>query len=362
MPAAIDFPDKAQAWVAPHFSVPDDPQLGPSRDPSTERTHGYMFVVGRLKPGVSVAAAQADMDAVASALERDYPDDLRDVGAGVLPLRANLVGEVQPMVMLLFAAVGLLLLIANANVSGLLLARATARQQEMAIRSSLGATRGRIVAQLLTESVLLAVVGGALGVLFGMWLVGPLVALSPRDLTVVGEVRIDRAVLLFAVVVSLASGLLFGLAPARQLGRADVNAALKDSARGATTPGQRRLRGALVAGEIAVSLVLLIAAGLTIRSFMLVQRVPIGFDPDHIVTVRVAPPWSRYPTQGARADFYERVVEALRTLPGVSVAAGTSRIPLQPGNSGRGLTIPEFRRTCRPAPTIAPPAPIISAP
>jgi len=340
MPPEVAYPERAEVWVPPHWRVPDDPLLGPAQDPSTERTHSYFFVVGRLKPGVSMAAAQADMDAVALGLERDFPNDNQNAGVNLVSLRSDLVADVRPMVTLLFAAVGLLLLIATTNVSGLLVARATARHQEIALRIALGATRGRILVQLLTESVLLASLGGACGVLLAMWLVGPLVALSPNSLTIAGDVRVDVPVLLFALAVSMAAGVLFGLAPARQLSRVDVHDDLKQSARGGSASGQRRMRAALVASEIALSLVLLIAAGLTIRSFIRLQEVPVGFDPDHVVTVTLNPPAARYPTPRNRADFYERTLDALGTLPGVEIAGATSRLPLLPGNSRRGLNIP----------------------
>jgi putative ABC transport system permease protein len=340
MPPAIDYPDKAELWVLPHWRVPDDPLLGPTKDPSSQRTHGYIFVIARLKPGVSMAAAQADMDAVAVGLERDYPDDLQNIGVRLVPLRSDLVADVTSTVRLLFAAVAALLLIATANVSGLLIARATARRHEIALRVAIGASRGRILAQLLTESLLLAAVGGVCGVILAMWLVGPLVALSPDSLTVAGDVRIDGTVLLYSLAVSLGAGLFFGLAPARQLTRLNVHDDLKQSARGGPAAGQRRIRSALVAGEIALSLVLLVAAGLTVRSFIRLQGVSAGFDIEHVVAVALNPSRTRYPTDSQRADFYERTIDALRAIPGVEAAAATSRLPLAPGNSTRGLNIP----------------------
>jgi putative ABC transport system permease protein len=340
MPPGVDYPDKAAVWVPPHFRVPDDPQLGPTQDPSAERGHTYFEVLARLKPGTSLGRAGADMEAVAATLERDYPDDDQGIGAGLTRLRDDLVGDVRPTVRLLFAAVALLLLIATANVSGLLIARATGRHQEIAVRVALGATRRRILTQLLTESVLLAIVGGACGVLVAMWLIGPLVALSPDSLEVAGSVRIDGTVLLFALLTSTSAGLLFGLAPARQLSRLNVHDDLKQSSRGTTSARQRRVRAGLVAAEIALSLVLLVAAGLTIKSFIRLQQVSSGFAVDNVLTVRVSPPSARYSTPALRADFYQRIIEALRQVPGVLGAGATSRLPLLPGNSGRGLTIP----------------------
>jgi putative ABC transport system permease protein len=335
-PPGIDYPDKAQAWVTPHWRVPDDPLLLKTQDPSTERGHGYFQVLARFKPGVSSERAQADMDAVAMALEHDYPDDNQNVGVKLTALRDDLVSDVRPTIVLLFVAVGLLLLIATANVSGLLIARATARHQEIAVRVALGATRGRILTQLLTESVVLAVAGGGCGVLLATWLVGPLVALSPSDL---GAVSIDTTVLLFGLGVATAAGLLFGLAPARQLSQLNVSADLKQSARGSTGAAQRRVRAALVAAEIALSLVLLVGAGLTIKSFVRLQHVATGFDPDGLLTIGIAPPLARYDDPRQKADFYEHTLEALRAVPGVQIAGATSRLPLLPGNSTRGLTI-----------------------
>jgi putative ABC transport system permease protein len=339
MPPGIDYPGKAQVWIPPHWQVPDDPLLSSAVDPSTQRNHGYFFVLARLKPGFALKGAAADMDAVAASMERDYPNTNRDVGASIVALRDDLLdANIRTTTLLLFAAVGLLLLIAAANVSGLLLARASARHQEIALRAALGASRRRILGQLLTESLLLAAIGGASGVLLAMWLVPALVSLSPADLTVAGEVTIDRNVLLFGLGLSTVTGLLFGLAPARQMSRLDVNDDLKQTARGSTSGGQRRLRSVLVAGEIALSLVLLVAAGLTVRSLIRVQHVSSGFDPDHVLTVALAPASTR-DTPARRAEFWERVVQAVRQIPGVQRAAAISRLPLVPGNSTRGLAI-----------------------
>jgi putative ABC transport system permease protein len=209
----------------------------------------------------------------------------------------------------------------------------------MAVRIALGASRGRILAQLLTESVVLAVMGGAAGVLLAMWLIGPLVNLSPADLGVAGAVTIDNSVLAFGLVVSTLAGLLFGLAPAHQLARLNVHDDLKQGARGSTSIGQRRIRATLVVGEVALSLVLLVGAGLTIRSFVKLQRQPAGFNPEHVLTLGVSLPAARYPTPAQKAEFWERALDSLRQVPGVLIAGATSRLPLLPGNSTRGLMI-----------------------
>jgi putative ABC transport system permease protein len=338
-PPRVDYPGKAQVWIPPHWSVPDDPVLPPTQNPSANRSHGYFFVIGRLKPGVTLAAADADMDAVSLGLARDYPNSYANLGVALTTVRDDLVGDLRSTTLLLFGAVGLLLLIAAANVSGLLIARATARQQEMAVRIALGATRGRLVAQLLTESVLLAVAGGACGVLLAMWVVAALVRFSPTDLTIAGDVAVDTTVLVFGLAISALTGVLFGVAPARQLSALNVNDDLKQSARGATGARQRRVRAVLVAGEIALSLVLLVAAGLTVRSFVQLQRVRPGFDPDRVVTVSISPTPTRYGVPAQRAEFWERVRQAMREIPGVAAVGATSRLPLLPGNSTRGLAI-----------------------
>jgi putative ABC transport system permease protein len=349
MPAGVDYPDGARLWTPPHWRMPDDP-LAAGDDPSTQRGHAYMFVVGRLKTGVTRGQAEADMKAVGAGLERDFPNDNRNVGVGMISLRDDLVGDVRPTLLLLFAAVGLVLLIATANVAGLLIAHATARNREMAVRVALGATRGRILRQLLTESVMLSVMGGAAGVLFAMWLIGPLVAMSPRDLGVAGDVRIDVNVLIFSLAVSALVGLLFGVAPARQLLAVNAQGDLKQSARGATTSGQRRVRSIVVAAEIAVSMVLLIGAGLTIRSFIRLQQVPAGFETDGVVTLGMNLPQARYSTPAQKADFWERALASLRAVPPVERLGATSRLPLSGGNSTRGIVV-DGRTDVTPQPT-----------
>ncbi len=339
MAPGIEYPDKAALWIQSHWRVPEDP-LAPTVDPVTQRDHAFITVMARLKPGVTLSSSRADMDAIAATLEHDFPEENDKVGALVLPLRDDLVSDLKPTILLLFAAVGLLLLIAAANVSGLLIARATARQQEIAIRIALGASRRQILTQLLTESLVLSVIGGAGGVLLAMWLIGPLVALSPADLTVAGAVTIDRSVLGFGLAVSTLAGVLFGLAPARQLLQTNLHEDLKHGARGGSSLGQRRIRAAIVAGEVALSLVLLIGAGLTIRSFVKLQQQSPGFDPDHVLTMSVSLPAARYPTPAQKAAFWETAVARLAQIPGVRYASATSRLPLLPGNSTRGLSVP----------------------
>jgi putative ABC transport system permease protein len=338
MPPGIDYPDHAALWTPPHWRVPDDP-LAPAVDAAAQRDHGYLFVIARTKPNVTVPQAQADMDAVALGLERDYPDSNTDVAIALVSLRDNLVGDVRPTILLLFAAVGVLLLIATVNVAGLLVARATSRHQEIAVRMALGASRGRVAVQLLTESALLGIVGGGCGVLLSMWMLAPFVVISPRELGVTGDVQLDPTVMVFALAVSALSGLAFGMLPVRQLMDRRLHDDLRAAGRGVAGAHQRRLRGGLVVAQIALSLVLLVGAGLTIKSFVRLQRVPTGFDADGVIVTSVNLPAVRYATTAQRSGFWERALEAARSIDGVDAAAVGSRLPLSGGNSGRGLLI-----------------------
>ncbi|MGE5244394.1 MAG: ABC transporter permease, partial [Betaproteobacteria bacterium] len=337
LPQQIDYPDGAQVWVPPHWRVPDDPRrLG--GDPSGERDHNYLFALARLEPGIAPERAQAEMTAVAAGLAREYPDSDATTGVRVTALHDDLVGDVRPTLRLLFLAVGLLLLVAVANVSGLLLARAAGRQQEISVRLALGAGRMRIVGQLLVESSLLGLAGGSGGLLLAMWVVGPLAALRPADLAT-ADVHVNATVMIFCLATSMGAGLLFGLAPARQALRADLHEDLKQSARGGRGAGMRRLRAALVAGEVALSLVLIVGAGLTLRSLVKLQRVPAGFRPDHLLTLALNLPTARYRAPEQQAEFFDRALASLRAIPGVEAAGATTRLPLSPGNSSRGLDI-----------------------
>jgi putative ABC transport system permease protein len=338
MPAGVDYPERAALWTAPHWPVPDD-GLALGQDPSPQRNHGYLTVVARVKPGTTPASAQADMDTVAASLERDFPTANQNIGVAMASVRDDLIGNIRPTLLLLLAAVGVLLLISIANVSGLLIARATARHQEVSLRMAIGATRGRILVQLLTESLMLSILGGASGVLLSMWLVAPLTAISPASVGISGDVPLDWRVLGFGLAVSTFAGLVFGFAPARQLLDANLHDDLKQSARGGSSPAQRRIRATLVSAEIALSLVLLIAAGLTIKSMIRLQQVPAGFDADRVLTLTISPPPSRYPQPEQRADLYERSLDALAAIPGVEAVGGVNRLPLSGGNSTRGLTI-----------------------
>ncbi|HKQ53229.1 MAG TPA: ABC transporter permease [Pyrinomonadaceae bacterium] len=288
----------------------------------------------RLKPDVTLEQAQAEMDGINGRLAQAYPDENRERTRRLVPLHERVTGEVRPALLILFGAVGLVLLVACANFSSLLLARSAARQQELAIRAALGAGRGRLVRQVLTESLLLAILGGAGGLVLAMWGVDLLLALKPADLPLVGSVGIDRWVLAFTFGVSVLTGIVFGLVPALSSSRLDLNEVLKEGGRGAAGGRLRqRVRSVLVVSEIALALMLLIGAGLLIKGFWRLRSVDPGFNPDNLLTMRVELPESRYKEIPKQTQFRETVLERLNSLPGVE-AAMVSELPL----SGDQLT------------------------
>lgn len=293
-------------------------------------------VVARLKPGVTLAQARSEMDAIQGQIHKSYGWYFMGTHCTVLPLREQSVGGVRAALCLLLGAVALVLLIACANIASLLLVRAAARQKEFAVRAALGAGRGAIIRQLLVESVLLAVLGGALGVLLAGWSV-PLLAAHVGDSIVASTpgwnaISIDGRVLAFTLVVALGTGILFGLAPAWQAAQTDVNDALKAEGRGAGTGlrGQR-LRSGLVVAEVALAVMLLIGAGLLLRSFSRLQRVNPGFSAAHVLTFQLGLPEARFPQTQDRGAFVDGLCERLKSLPGVEFAGATTVLPLSGG-------------------------------
>jgi putative ABC transport system permease protein len=289
----------------------------------------YMSAVARLKPGVTREQAQGQLSQLAARLEEQHPQFNKGWGVELVSLRDQFSGELRPALWVLLGAVGFLLLIACANVANLLLARGAARQKEVALRTALGATRGRIVRQLLTESLLLAAAGGAAGLLLAWWGVELLAALSPRDLVDLGNVRLNLPVLGFTLLVTLLTGLLFGLAPALQASKTDFVETLKEGGRGGTGGRRRaRLRGAFVVTEVALALILLVGAGLMLRSFARLQSVSPGFDPEGVLTMRVVLPGLKYAQPQQKTAFFRQAVERLRSLPGAESASAVSFLPL----------------------------------
>ena len=313
------------------------------------RGHGFMTVVGRLKSGVSLRQAQAEMETISAQLAKAYPRPLEGFGVNIVPMHKQMAGELRPALYIFLGAVAFVLLIACANVASLLLARATARQRETAIRASLGASRGRLIRQFLTESVLLSFFGGAAGVLIGEWCVAGLVALLGRvDVQIHGldQIRIDPMVLAFTLLLSMATGLVFGLAPAIQGSGADLNEALKEGGRTSTTGGRRAgLRKLLVISEVALSLILLAGAGLLMKSFLLLQRVPPGFRPEKLLTMLVSLPRSRYREPQKQSAFFDHVLERISRVPGVRSVGVVNSLPMSGDQDSESFQIEN-----RPAP------------
>ena len=325
MPRGFTFPnERTQIWTPVAFSDAE----------RATRDTNYIHAIARLKPGVTLRQAQEQMSALARQQAERYPDTNASIGVKLVTLTEQTVGNVRPILIVLIAAVAFVLLIACANVANLLLARAAARQQEMAIRSALGASRSRVVRLLLVESVVVALLGGALGLMLASWGIDLLVALKPANLPRVAEIGIDPRVFGFTAMLSLLTGVGFGLIPARHISRPDLNAGLRESSRSATGgPGRQRLRGILVVSEVALSLVLLIGAGLMIRSFARLLSVDPGFEPNNVLTAFVALPSAKYPDAQRQTAFFDQLMQRTQSLPGVVAAAGASDLPLYGGNS-----------------------------
>jgi putative ABC transport system permease protein len=288
-------------------------------------------VVGRLKPGVTIAGASAAMTTLATDLSQRFPESNRNVGFRVVSLHQQVVGDARPGVLVLFGAVLLVLLIACVNIANLLLARGAGRTREMAVRTALGAGRMRVVRQLLTESVVLAVVGGAAGVLLSVWGLKTLIAIAPAATPRLNEVSLDPVVLAMAAGLTVLTGLLFGLAPALQMARVSHSSALKDGGRGTVGGGGHRLRRVLIVAEIAVALMLLVGGGLLLRSFVAMERADLGFDPSNVLVGALTVPPSRLQDPAERIAFYDRVLERAGAIAGVRRAALTTIVPLGPG-------------------------------
>jgi putative ABC transport system permease protein len=336
MPPNFSPDEYGELWVPSPWGVPTHP-LSPSQDPRPMRDRNYLDVWARLKPGFTLQQASTEMNAIAGRLEKQYPDANDDVGVGLVRMQDSLVGDIRPVLIVLLAAVAFVLLIGCANVANLLLARATMRAREISIRAAMGASRMRLIRQLLTESILLALCGGTLGVLLAAWAVPPLLTLSPPDISSFNDIGLNREVLGFSVVLSVLSGILFGLAPAWQASGACLNESLREGERG-SSGGRGRIRSALVISEVGLSLVLLIGAGLLVKSFSRLMHVDPGFDPEHVLVFSVGLPSSADPAQ--QDAFYKQVVDRLQVLPGVQSAGAVSRLPLAGGNSSRSFTIP----------------------
>jgi putative ABC transport system permease protein len=298
----------------------------------------YLFCVGRLKAGVTRERAQTEMAAIAQRLENDYPRFNTKWKVNVEPLRESLVSQVRTSILVVLGAVGLLLAVACANVANLLLARYTSRRREMAVRVAIGAGRGRLVRQLITESVVLGLAGGVLGVVLARWAVLGLLALAPVELSRNIAVEVDYRIVLFAVGIPTLTGILFGLAPSFVASRADPALGLREDSRG-SVGGAGGLRAGLVAAEVALSVILLAGAGLLFRSLVGLQGVDPGLNPARLLTFRVEIPQARYPGPVPRTQFFARALEQMGRLPGVESASAVSYLPFNGGAAGTDLAI-----------------------
>lgn len=310
---------KVDTWVPMGFK--------PDETANDARGAHYLGAIGRLRPGVSVAQARAELELLAAQLARQYPDSDKGWGVTMTPMRDYAVRDVRTVLYTLLGAVGCVLLIACANIANLLLARATARHREISIRTALGASRFRLVRQLLTESVLLALAGGVAGLLLARWGLDLLLALAPTTLPRTSDIRLDGVVLFFALALSVLTGVIFGIAPALLAAHTDVSEGLKQGARG-STDARGRLRGTLVVIEVAFALVLLGGAGLLARSFMQLTHVDPGFVPEHATVLRLALPEKKYEKPEQQNAFSDALLARLRVLPGVQAVGLTHALPL----------------------------------
>jgi predicted permease len=336
-------PEKGdELWVPMSFDGTDRLRMPSISTPEGFKKRSFRFFksIARLKPGVSLDQAQAEMSTIAGRLEQQYPDSNTGMGVNLIPLHRQIVGDIKPALLLLLAAVGFVLLIACANVANLLLARAAARQKEIAIRVALGAGRARLIRQLLTESVMLALVGGVLGTGLAWLGLRVLVGINPANIPRLDAIRIDGRVLGFTLLISMLTGLVFGLVPALQASRPDLNEALKEGARGSTGGiGRRRVRSVLVVTEVALTQMLLIGAGLMIKSFYTLQQVNPGFNAESVLTMQVTLPPVKYAEDTQITAFYEQALNRIKALPGVQAAGAATSLPLTSNSLSRRFTI-----------------------
>jgi putative ABC transport system permease protein len=296
----------------------------------TRRRAHFLTVVARLKSGVTSGQAQAEMDALMQRIGKDYQNETFNgkLGAVVVPLHEQVAGESRGPLVMLLVAVAFVLLIACANIAGLLLARAAGRRREIAVRTALGASRLRIVRQLLTESLLLSLTGGLVGIMLAAWSYSFLKKLIPAGMSLSTQLGVDRTVLLFAVVISILTGIVFGLVPALQSARIDLNESLKQSSGRGVTGSGTRLRSSIIVFEVALSLVLLVGAGLLIQTLFQLFNQYSGLHPEQVLTLRTELPRGKYPEQKQRSGFYDQVLERVKHIPGVVSAGYTTSVPL----------------------------------
>jgi len=344
-PPGFQYPGKTELWLPPLRLAPE---LYPDQDVAQSRRMGYLAVVGLLKPGVSLQQATGEMETITARLRKQYPDTNNRRFNRVVSLHEDVVGDTNQLLWLLLGAVTFVLLIRCANVANLLLASGASRHKEMAIRAALGASRLRVVRQLFTESTILALTGGAFGLLVAFWGLAAITKLLPADFPRLNEIHLDLRVLGFTFAASMLTGILFGLAPALQVSRSDVQDAIRETGRGTSgSRRQSRFRQALIVVEVALSVVLLAGAGLLFRSFLRLQSVDTGFVSQQVLTARLTPSGTNYVNDGDYAKFYKQVIEKVSAVPGVQDVGLINTLPLYKGPTsgfrveGRPVTTPD---------------------
>jgi len=338
-PVGLRFPNPGvEVWVP----------LAVGPESAEDRGTRFLTVIARLKRDRTLPQASAEMSGIAKHLAQTYPQN-EGLGTVVVTFSDKLLGNIRPALWLLLGAVVFVLLIACTNVANLLLARSATRRREIALRAALGAGRGRLVRQLLTESMLLALIGGVLGTLLAAWGLQLLLALAPEDVPRLHETAIDGRVLIFTVVLSLLTGLIFGLLPAREATRLDLGTPLKEGTRGALSMGGAgRLLKPLVVGEVALSLILLVGAGLLANSLQHLRGINPGFNPEHLLTVSISLPYSKYPEARQRSEFFHRVLEGVGSIPGVVIAGATNDLPFGASSFNRFFMMPDVEGAAGP--------------
>jgi putative ABC transport system permease protein len=334
LPEGFQYPIQAEPLEF-YVTIAEDatPTTAGGQTQTQQRGSHSLQGVARLKPGVSIEQAVSDLSTIAGNLAKQFPDTNTNFGAGLKPLREEMIGDVRTGLYVLFGAVVCVLLIANANVANLLLARASVRAKEMALRAALGASRSRIIRQLLTESVVLAALGGLLGLLLAQWGTEALIRAVPQNIPRISSIRLDGVVLVFTLLVSLVTGVIFGLVPAWHASHIDLNSSLKSGSRtGGGGERKGRLRNGLVMAEVALALILLICAGLLIQSFARLGRVQPGVKTERLLTARIQLPDAAYPENHQNIAFWDQMLPRLRTIPGVEAASAIVPMPLTGSN------------------------------
>ena len=312
----------------------------------SKRSERHLRAIARLKPGATIEQAQSDVNVIGQRLEQEHPQTNKNQGAHVISITNEIVGEIRPTLWMIFGAVVLVLLVACANVANLLLARSSVRHKEITIRSAIGASRGQLVRQLMTESLLLSTAGGVLGLILAYWGTSLVSSVGSQLDPMFNQIQLDTRVLLFTVGISLLTGLIFGLAPALQVSKPNLTESLKEAGRGSGASGSRnRLRSALVVSEIAMTLVLLVCAGLLIRTVMRLRGVDRGFNAQNILAMNIGLPGIKYPKPENRIAFFKQTTDRIASLPGVKAAGITSVLPLSDNFDGRGLVVEDYPRS-----------------